>query len=90
MADQYSDPPDLELLLYRFPGNAEQIRKLLNENEDFREVCEHYSLAKAALDKFTDSPEGGWDVEVADYQKLVPELEQEIRNFICNATRKAQ
>ncbi len=86
MADQYSDPPDLELLLVHFRGNVEQIRKLLKENEDFQEVCEHYSLARAALDKFTGSPEGGRDVEIADYQKLVPELEQEIRNFIQNAT----
>jgi len=83
--DQNFDQHDLVLLLDRFPENAALIKKLVAEDEDFREVCEHYTVARNALARFEGCPKGRRDVEIADYRQAVPELEQEISTFIRKA-----
>ena len=83
--DSKSNDIDLTFLLVRFSENASEIKRLTAKSDDFRELCEHYSLARAALKRFEGCLTGRRAAEVEDYRKLVPELEQEIRHFIANA-----
>jgi hypothetical protein len=79
-----SDYPkvDLAFLLVRFPEKADQIRKLASADEEFREICEHYSLARAALEMFLSRSTKRQKPEVADYKMLIADLEREIQDFI--------
>lgn len=73
---------DLALLLVRFPEKADQIRKLASADEEFREICEHYALARAALERFTRQSIKRQRPEVADYEMVIDNLEREIQDFI--------
>ena len=73
---------DLSLVLVRFPEKADQIRQLASDVEDFHEICEHYSLARAALDRFQRQSADGQRPEVAEYKLLIADLEREIQESI--------
>ena len=73
---------DLALVLVRFPEKADQIRKLAAEAEEFREICEHYSLARAAYDRFLSQSTKCERPEVTEYKLVIADLEREIQDFI--------
>lgn len=75
----------MALLLPRFPDKSETIRALVSANEDFREICEHYALARIALKRFKRRSAEHQKPEVADYKIVVAELEQEILDYIAFA-----
>ena len=81
---------DLSLVLVRFPEKADQIRKLAWSVEEFREICEHYSLARAALERFQSQSAKCRGPEVADYELLVADLEREIQVFIERGPHAAE
>ena len=73
---------DLALVLVRFPEKADQVRQLASDDEEFHELCEHYSMARAALDRFQCQSTDGQRPEVAEYKLLIADLEREIQEFI--------
>lgn len=75
----------MALLLPRFPDKAETIRVLASANEEFREICEHYALARIALKRFKRRSSEHQKPEVADYKIVVAELEREILDYIAFA-----
>ncbi len=81
--------PDLASALDAFPEHAAFIRRLFLADRSFRSACEDYRLAREGLATFgrlaCETPRP----EVADYQRLVRELEAEMRNMIHAARGRA-
>ncbi|WP_137126311.1 hypothetical protein [Roseomonas sp. HF4] len=81
--------PDLESALDAFPEHAAFVRRLFLADRAFRSACEDYRLAREGLAAFgrlsNDTPRP----EVADYQRLVRELEAEMRDMIHAARCRA-
>lgn len=73
---------DLAYVLIRFPENADQIRLIASKDAEFSEICEHYSLARATLNRFRSQSKDCLKAEVAEYTSLIADLEQEIWDFI--------
>ncbi len=68
---------DLAPVIDRFPALEFTVRRLCVSQEDFRRLCEDYSIARCAL--------GRWKADEAkaeDYRRLVRELEEEILEYI--------
>jgi hypothetical protein len=80
---------DLASALDVFPEHAALIRRLFLADRSFRSACEDYRLACEGLATFgrlaCETPRP----EVADYQRLVRELEAEMRNMIHAARGRA-
>ena len=81
---------DLASVLVRFPEQADQIRKLASEVAEFRELCGHYSLARAALARFQRQSTDCQAPEVADYKSLITDLEREVQDFIESKPHAAE
>ena len=81
-----SSEPNLALVLPRFPDKAETIRALASTNVEFREICEHYVLARIALKRLRRRSSEHQKPEVADYRILVAELERELLDYIAFAS----
>lgn len=81
--------PDLASALDAFPEHAAFVRRLFLADRAFRSACEDYRLACEGLATFgrlaCETPRP----EVADYQRLVRELEAEMRNMIHAARGRA-
>lgn len=80
--------PDLTRALDAFPGDALLIRRLFLADRSFRSACEDYRLARESLAAFErvqcDVPQP----EIEDYQRVVRELEAEMRDMIRTARRR--
>jgi hypothetical protein len=68
-------------VLERFPDDWHVIVQLCKDDEDFRELCDHYSECQAVLAQLNDSSCAGRD-RLREYETLMGELEQEIRGTI--------
>ncbi|WP_244408507.1 hypothetical protein [Roseomonas fluvialis] len=81
--------PDLASALAAFPEHVAFIRRLFLADRAFRSACEDYRLACEGLATFgrlaCETPRP----EVADYQRLVRELEAEMRSMIHAARGRA-
>jgi hypothetical protein len=66
----------------RFTDDREVVNRLIDENETFRSICEDYVLAQRALTEFKKKSDHPDRPEVADYQSVICELEQEIRGYV--------
>jgi hypothetical protein len=73
---------DLEQALQRFPGDSAAIRQLFLADPTFRGVCEDYRLAAEALAGFRDRPDAATRPEIADYCRVMAELEAEIAALV--------
>lgn len=74
---------DLSQILERFPKDAALVMRLVLESETFRNVCEDYVLARWTLSTIESTPEPERDrTRLADYRRLVRELEEEIDNSL--------
>ena len=75
--EEHVDPDQLCDVLARFPGSGDQIRKLFQEDEPFRELCADYGECLAALRRFRK--EGAVrDDQIEQYTELLVNLEQEL------------
>jgi hypothetical protein len=75
-------------ILQRFPDDWYVIVELCRENEDFRELCDHYTeciTVIARLRKATDTDSR----QLAEYEDLTKELEQEIRKTVDANSRQS-
>lgn len=79
-------PPDLARAIDAFPEDVPLIRRLFLADRTFRSACEDYRLAREGLDAFARLQREAPRPEIEDYQRLVRELEAEMREMI-NAAR---
>ena len=82
--------PALASVRERFPGLGKQILELAPRDQKFRDVCDDYCLAKAALTDFERSPSQGNGQVVAEYIQLVADLESEILDLLKSGENNAQ
>ena len=68
-------------VLEQFPDDWHVIVDLCGTDEDFRELCDHYTECSSVLARLRSeqSPEPQL---VAEYEDLIDELEQEIRRIV--------
>jgi hypothetical protein len=68
-------------VLERFPDDWHVIVELCRENEDFRELCDHYTECAAVVARMRTAavPDSR---QLAEYEDLTVELEQEIRKTV--------
>ena len=72
----------LALISERFPDIGQQVVELVRRDQRFRDICEDYFIARAALTNFERSPNQESEQVVADYKQLVTELEAEILELL--------
>ena len=81
-------PPDTDQLVGRFPEEAGVIARLFVQNEAFRAMCEDWVLAKSALAALLERAQSEQEpTKIADYRRLVAELEDEIMDALAHATQ---
>lgn len=80
---------DLSRVLDAFPEDASVIRRLFLADRFFRSACEDYRLAREGLVAFERLHRDAPRPEVEDYQRVVRELEAEMRNMIHAARGRA-
>jgi hypothetical protein len=68
-------------VLERFPDHWHVIVELYRENDDFRELCDHYAECREVLTRLRGSSEAERR-RVEEYEALTGELEQEIRTVV--------
>jgi hypothetical protein len=56
----------------------EEIRQLSARNESFRDLCEDFAIAEAALRRWETSSDPDRDQRCAEYSQLVGELRKEV------------
>jgi len=75
----------LQNLDRRFPDRTLIIRRLLRDDRTFRELCLDYEEALAAL-AYWRSPQRWSPKQLADYRRLVAELETKIEAMLSDQT----
>lgn len=79
---------DAGQLVGRFPREAALIAHLLAQDEAFRSMCEDWVLAKGALAAQLEKVQSAQEsAKIADYRRLVAELEDEIVDALDHAHR---
>ncbi len=68
-------------VLERFPDDWHVIVELCRENEDFRELCDHYTECAAVLVRLRTATDPD-SRQLEEYRDLTKELEQEIRETV--------
>lgn len=86
MPDSEDPHHDLTQVLRRFTDRAAQVRRLANESEAFRDVCEDFALASTTLARLS----AGEDRErhsalISDYTLVLAELTREIEAALESA-----
>ncbi|MFO1142806.1 MAG: hypothetical protein U1E59_10515 [Amaricoccus sp.] len=66
----------------RFPEAVATMRRLVETDRQFREICEEYGLARQSLAGFEARADAANRPEIGDYRTLIVELEQEIGRFL--------
>lgn len=74
--------PSLDLLMSRFPREEFAIRRLYLRDPQFREVCDDYGEVQRVLRQAAD---GGVTERVAEYRRMLEELEAEALAFVNEA-----
>ena len=71
-------------VLERFPDHSHLIVQLYREDEDFRELCDHFAECRDVLSNLYTSTDAD-PKRIEEYQTLTNELEQEIRKTVDSA-----
>jgi hypothetical protein len=75
----------VDQVVERFPEQMEMVRRLYLSDEQFRSICEDFSLSVDSLRRFERRPDAHLRPEVDDYRTLLRELEDEIRSYLAAA-----
>lgn len=70
------------LIQNRFPDKSETISLLIQEDPEFREMCEDYDDCVNALHYWKNSKENDAEHRVKEYRTLIHELETEIMEVL--------
>jgi hypothetical protein len=79
-------PPINALVLERFPEHVQIISRLHEENDDFRELCDHFAECCLVLGRLRTSSAANQQ-RVDEYDDLTSDLEREIRTLIQAAVQ---
>lgn len=79
-------PPINALVLERFPEHVQIINRLHEENEDFRELCDHFAECCLVLARLR-TPSAANQQRIDEYDQLTSDLEREILTLIQSAVR---
>ena len=71
-------------VLERFPNHWHVIVQLYRENEDFRELCDHFAECRDVLSNLRASSQTD-PKRIAEYETLTYELEREIGQTVAAA-----
>ena len=71
-------------VLERFPDHRQIIVKLYAENEDFREICDHFAECLDVLANLKSSDESE-QKRIDEYETLTNELAEEIQKIVAAA-----
>ena len=77
----------LTAALRRFAGRGLRLEQEILKNPDFRSLCEDYGEAVDALAHWSKSVHPQSAQRVAEYERLVGELEQEIETYLGGVPR---
>jgi hypothetical protein len=72
-------------VLERFPDDWHVIVERCRENEDFRELCDHYTECTAIVIRLRTATDPD-SRQLAEHEELTKELEQKIRKTVDAAT----
>ena len=75
-------------VLERFPDDWYVIVELCRENEDFRELCDHYIECTAVIARLLKATDPD-SRQLTEYEDLTKELEQEIRETVDANSRQS-
>lgn len=68
---------ELATVIRRFYRHELSIRRFYASDPDFRELCEHYGIAVAALERWIEDPP-----RAEEYRQIVREMEEEISKYL--------
>ena len=87
MPEEVNARIELSLLSHYFSDQMEVLRLMLLSNLELRSVSEDFCLAHRALKRFESQnrSQGDCSVEVSDYQVMIAELDNELRNILNKA-----
>jgi hypothetical protein len=75
-------------ILQRFPDDWYVIVELCRENEDFRELCDHYTECTAVIARLRKAVDSD-SRQLTEYEDLTKGLEQEIRKAVDANSRQS-
>jgi hypothetical protein len=75
-------------VLERFPDDWYVIVELCRENEDFRELCDHYTECTAVIARLRKAVDSD-SHQLTEYEDLTKGLEQEIRKAVDTNSRQS-
>jgi hypothetical protein len=75
-------PPGLFIVLRRFPERKDCVKRLFEENDNFRSVCEDYRNCAEAVQYWNQSESEEASVRREEYAAILRDLEGEILEFL--------
>jgi predicted translin family RNA/ssDNA-binding protein len=79
---------DLRQVLDLFSNSSDLIREHYRDDDEFRSMCRDYADALHAIKTWQQSDKAEASKRVKEYQSLVSELQQDIRNWLKKVKRK--
>jgi hypothetical protein len=76
-----SEKDILNMVIDKFPEQANRLTMLFHKNEDFREVCEDYFLCKEAMNKIIITNNRRRKI-LKDYKTTLKQLEIELLIYL--------
>ena len=73
---------DLRQVLDLFSNSSDLIREHYRDDDEFRSMCRDYADALHAIKTWQQSGKAEAPKRVKEYQSLVSELQQDIRNWL--------
>ena len=74
--------PGVFLVLKRYQGSEDILRRLYLEDKTFKSICEDYQKCAEALEHWNQSTLEKAPMRVNEYSALLAELEEEIRCYL--------
>ena len=79
---------DLRQVLSLFPKSSDLIREHYRDDDEFRSMCRDYTDALHAIQTWQQSAKAEAPKRVKEYQSLVSELQQDIKDWLKKVKRK--
>ena len=79
---------DLRQVLDLFPNASDLIREHYRDDDEFRSMCRDYADALHAIQTWQQSAKAEAPKRVKEYQSLVRELQQDIKNWLGKVKKK--
>lgn len=71
--------------IQRFPQSEFAIRRLINQSETFREVCDELAEAETVLSKYSEATHTDYEARKEEWQAVVDRLVAEVATSLRGA-----